>query len=228
VKNTAGARLRPVTALARGACYCALALQLLLAGCANPKGAPGALASVPRLRAYSEAIDIGGRFSAQFERHDKAETWNGSFSWAQSPESAHVALRSPLGQTLATISVDGAVATLIQSGQAPRSAANVDKLVEESLGWPLPISNLRDWLQAYVVTSDGKRIMATPRTTDPIATRDGWRILFASWWNDDEIGARDVPKRIDLERETTEAGKVRIRVVITDWQARPGTRHDAN
>jgi outer membrane lipoprotein LolB len=207
---------------ARWVCRCALALPLLLlAGCANHARllANGQAAALPA-RVYSESININGRFSAQFQRNDKPESWNGSFTWIQSPRDITVTLQSPLGQTLATININESIATLIQSGHPTRSAANVDALVEDALGWPLPISNLRDWLQAYVVTSDGKRIMATPQSTDTIVTRDGWRIRFVSWQDDDAVGAQSVPKRIDMERDTVEAGTVAMRLVISNWQER--------
>jgi outer membrane lipoprotein LolB len=197
----------------------ALALPWFLAGCANlqPPRTGGSAAVQPH--AYSNSVDITGRFSAQFQHNDKPESWSGNFTWTQTPQSTTVALQSPLGQTLATIVTDANSATLIQSGQAPRSAANVDALVEDALGWPLPISNLRDWLQAYAINLEGKRVLATPASDATIATRDGWRINYLSWQDDNEVGMQNVPKRIDMERETVEAGKVAMRLVITSWQA---------
>ena len=168
--------------------------------------------------AYREAVDISGRFTAQFQRNAKPESWSGSFTWAQTSQGTTVALQSPLGQTLATIVIDPGSATLIQSDQAPRHAANVDALAEQALGWPLPISNLRDWLQAYTVGSDGTRIMATPASTATIVTRDGWRLNYLSWQDDNDVGMQNVPKRIDMERDTAEAGRVAMRLVITGWQ----------
>ena len=197
----------------------ALAATLALAGCANLQHSPpaGSMQVVPH--AYSESVDIGGRFTAQFQRSAKPESWSGNFTWAQTPQATTVTLQSPLGQTVATIVVDADHATLTQSDQAPRSAANVDALVEQALGWPLPISNLRDWLQAYAVDADGTRILATPATTATIATRDGWRIKYLTWQDDNDVGMQNVPKRIDMERDTAEAGKVAMRLIVTSWQA---------
>jgi outer membrane lipoprotein LolB len=218
VKKAAFAKPR----LVHWSSYCAaLVLPLWFAGCADQRrlSVDGGTASTQQPHAYRESIDIGGRFSAQFERNDKPEAWNGSFVWAQSPQGTTVTLQSPLGATLATIAINKANAVLMQSGHAPRSAANVDALVEEALGWPLPISNLRDWLQAYAVTADGKRIMATPQLTTTIATRDGWRIRYVSWQDENELNMQNVPKRIDMERDTVEAGKVLMRLVVTSWQS---------
>lgn len=179
---------------------------------------PDGMATSVLPHAYQEAVDISGRFTAQFQHNAKPESWSGSFTWAQTSQGTTVALQSPLGQTLATIVVDPGSATLIQSDQAPRHAANVDALAEQALGWPLPISNLRDWLQAYAVGSDGTRIMATPASTATIVTRDGWRLNYLSWQDDNDVGMQNVPKRIDMERDTAEAGRVVMRLVITSWQ----------
>lgn len=198
-------------------CYwAALSLTLLGAGCANQT--PNRLTLAPasiQAHAYCESVDINGRFFAQFERDNNPESWNGSFSWTQSPQGLAVTLQSPFGQTLATITVNESGATLTQSGQAPRRAADVDALARNALGWPLPISNLRDWLQAYAVTANGNRILATSQSTAPIVTRDGWRLHYVSWLNNEETGMQDVPKRIDMERDTQEAGELRMRLVVT-------------
>jgi outer membrane lipoprotein LolB len=199
--------------------YLALALPWFLAGCANLPPPRTGGSAVVQPHTYSESVDISGRFSAQFEHNGKPESWSGNFTWAQTPQNTTVALQSPLGQTLATIVTDTTSATLIQSGQAPRSAANVDALAEEALGWPLPISNLREWLQAYTIGADGKRVLATPASNATIAAPDGWRINYLSWQDDNEVGMQNVPKRIDMERETDQAGRVAMRLVITSWQA---------
>ncbi|HXA46205.1 MAG TPA: lipoprotein insertase outer membrane protein LolB [Burkholderiaceae bacterium] len=200
--------------------YIALLLPLFIFGCASVQRSPNAGGGAIQPHAYSETVDISGRFSAQFQHGAKPESWSGNFTWAQTPQATTVALQSPLGQTLATIVIDDTAATLTQPDQAPRRAANVDALVQDALGWPLPISNLRDWLQAYAVDTGGKRVLITPTSTATIATHDGWQINYINWQDDNDTGMRDVPKRIDMERETAAAGKVAMRLVITSWQAR--------
>lgn len=197
----------------------AFALTLPLAACVTPAAHPqanGAITIAPH--SYHDNIDIAGRFSVQFQHNGRPESWSGSFTWAQTSDKTTVALLSPLGQTIATIVADDQMATMIQSGQPPRSAANVDALVQDTLGWPLPISHLRDWLQAYTVNANGQRILETPTSPAIIATADGWNLDFVSWQDDNNSGMQNAPKRIDLERETSEAGKVAMRLVITSSQ----------
>jgi len=167
--------------------------------------------------AYSDTIDIGGRFTTQYEQNGRPQSISGSFEWSQTPQKTVVTLLSPLGQTVATITSTPQGATLVQADRPPKNAADVDTLVAETLGWPLPVSNLRNWMQGRAIDSDGKKINATPQWTKTIDTADGWRLQYLSW-QDNDAGAAQTPKRIDMERDTSYAGRVQMRLVISSWQ----------
>jgi outer membrane lipoprotein LolB len=193
------------------------ALPLLLSGCASmaPQTNTSAAAATAA-RPYADKLDVGGRLSVRYANQGKEEAMHGSFTWSQDPAHTSVTLLSPLGQTVAVIDVTPDGATLAQGGQPVRSAADVDELVAGTLGWPLPVAGLREWLQGYAVDASGKRVIASPQATD-IATRDGWRIRYAAWQNDP---AQIRPRRIDLDRNTAQGGDISIRIVIDNWQAR--------
>lgn len=193
-----------------------IALPLLLTGCAAlAPSVPPATAAVAQARSYHDRIEIGGRLSVRYQQNGRDEAVHGSFSWTQAPDHTGVVLRSPLGQTMAAIEVTPAAATLTQSSQPPRVAADVDALATEALGWPLPVAGLRDWLQGFIV-ADGRR-QALPPANDTALASEGWRIRYDSWQGD---GIAVYPKRIDLERDTASAGTVAIRIVIDSWQPR--------
>lgn len=163
---------------------------------------------------YQETIDLKGRLSVRYEQNGKEEALHGSFVWSQGPAGTHVSLLSPLGQTIATILVTTESATLNQAGQAPRSAFDVDALTRETLGWPLPVAGLRDWLQGFANSVDGTRFVASPQANS-VTTIDGWRIRYVSWQNQPEPR----PRRIDMEHSqsgsaTQPIGEVAIRIVI--------------
>ena len=187
-----------------------VALSLaLLAGCAST-GAPLSSTSVA---AYSDSIDLSGRLTINFERDGKPDTLTGNFSWTQTAAGVDVNLASPLGQTIATINVKPGAATLTQSGRAPRVAADIDSLTAQTLGWSLPVSGLRDWLQGYATGSDGKRFAASP-ANNTVTTPDGWRLTFVSW-HQVTGDARPAPKRIDAQRSATaSAGELAIRIIV--------------
>lgn len=197
---------------------CVLALPLWLGGCASiAPPAPASGMTMPT-RTYQDSIELGGRLSVRYQQNGSEQAVHGSFSWSQTPDHTHVVLASPLGQTMAEIDVTAATATLMQANQPPRIAADVDALATETLGWPLPVAGLRDWLQGFVAGPNGAR-RTVPATPDATLESDGWRIRYGSWQQDGT--APPQPKRLDLERDSS-TGPVAIRIVI-DTRQTPAT-----
>lgn len=203
--------------LLTGLCLCGW-----LAGCAElapvvaPTGSPVAPLVSQSSRLPIKSIDLAGRLSVRYQKDGRDEALHGSFTWSQRPDTTTINLLSPLGQTLAVITITPAAATIQQSGQPARSAADPNALVADALGWPLPIAGLRDWLQGFAIDAQGSLRTIAATDTTALRTADGWTLQYAVWDNND--AAHPHPKRIDLSRQTTEAGEVAIRLVIDEWQ----------
>jgi outer membrane lipoprotein LolB len=182
-----------------------------LAGCATTANVP-LTNPAAQVGAYRDTIDLNGRLAANYQKDGQPQSINGNFTWVQRPGRIDVALFSPLGQTVAEITVTPATATLKQSGREPRVEKDIDTLTAKSLGWTLPVSGLRDWLQGYAVDAGGKRFTASP-AHDSVVTNDGWRLRFVEWQNGPN--GMPMPRRIDAERSTTAVGDaLTIRIVI--------------
>lgn len=176
----------------------------------------GAAPSGQSVAPYREQVELTGRLNVVYQKDDKPESATVNFNWQQTAQRTDVTLYSPVGSTLATIAVTPQQAVLTQSGKAPRSAPDVDTLSAQMLGWSLPVSGLRDWLQGYAVSADGKRFVASP-ANDSVTTRDGWRLRYVSWQDVDEKipGALPQPRRIDAERNASaQADAVSLRIVL--------------
>ena len=196
-------------------------MLVLLSGCAafaprqaaQPLEAPGQAAATAQRR-FHDTIDIGGRLSLRYDQNGADQTLDGKFTWNQASGLTRITLLTPFGQTLATIDVTPQLSTLQQGGQRARSEPNVDALVAGALGWPLPVAGLRDWLQGFATSEHGLRHVASETASGDAAyvkTADGWLIHYPTWEN-----AR--PRRIDLQRLTSQAGNVSLRIVIDQWQ----------
>lgn len=184
-----------------------LVCAALLSACAAPARVP----EVP-VAAYRETIELNGRLSVNYTRDGAQETLSGKFNWVQAGERVDVALASPLGQTIARITVTPQQATLVQSDQAPRVARDIDTLTHETLGWRLPVAGLRDWLQGYATAQDGSRFVASPANSE-VTTKDGWRLRYVTW--QDQAADRVLPKRIDVSRPASaQSEAMEIRIVI--------------
>lgn len=197
----------------------ALALPLLLNGCATVSPPAQETAAQVGERQFHETINIAGRLSVRYQANGKNEALHGNFTWSQTPARTIVTLLSPLGQTIAVIDVNADGATLKQAGQQVRGAPDVDTLTAETLGWPLPVAGLREWLQGFTLDRSGKRFIAAPSASE-ITSRDGWSIHYTSWLDDNPASSQNRPRRIDLARNTEQAGDVTLRIVIDTWQPR--------
>jgi outer membrane lipoprotein LolB len=181
-----------------------------VAGCATTPSAPRSSAAVAP---YRDSADFGGRIAINYSRDGKKESLNGTFTWRQSKTNTDVSLISPTGQTVAVINVTPQSATLTESGKAPKTAPDLDTLTTQALGWSLPVSGLRDWLQGYATDSKGQRFSASP-ANDNVITRDGWKLEYVSW--QDDAAPLPQPKRIDVTRIALgqAVDDMQIRIVI--------------
>lgn len=186
--------------------FAILAVAAALAGCATTS------LSTSTVAAYRDHIDLSGRLSVNYQKDGQPQSITGKFTWAQRPGQIDVSLASPLGQTIATIRVTPDEAVLTQAERLPQVAQDIDTLTATTLGWELPVSGLRDWLQGYATDAQGKRFVASP-ANNSVFTRDGWRLRFVSWQDDN--APQPVPRRIDAERDATATSdELAIRIVI--------------
>jgi outer membrane lipoprotein LolB len=184
-----------------------LAAVLALAGCATTEN----LSQAP-VPAYRENVTLAGKIGVNYVKKGNPESVSVGFDWVQAGQDVDVTLTSPLGQTMARIAVTPTSATLLQSDQQPRSARDIDTLTAQALGWSLPVSGLRDWLQGYATAADGSRFAASP-ANNSVTTQDGWRLRFSSW--QDPAAAHPLPKLINAERSATATtDELTIRIVL--------------
>jgi outer membrane lipoprotein LolB len=186
----------------------------LLAGCASAPVKTFRPQQAGRSQnTYQDTYEAAGRLSVHYRKDGNPESLTGKFSWSQTPGRIDVSLSSPLS-TIATISITPQAATLVQANKPPRVAKDIDTLTAESLGWSLPVSGLRDWLQGYATGADGKRFAATP-ANNSVLTADGWRLRFVSWQDQGGAVARPLPRRIDAERvASATAEELAINIII--------------
>lgn len=182
------------------------ACAAILAGCATTSS------NVATVGAYRDSIDLDGRLSVNYQKSGNRESMTVNFDWAQRPGRVDVTIANPLGQTVATIEVTPQSATLTQAGRAPVTEADVDTLSQRTLGWPLPVSGLRDWLQGYAVDAQGQRFSASPARNE-VVTQDGWRLRFVEW--QDPNAAQPAPRVIHATRAAVgDIQDLEIRIVI--------------
>jgi outer membrane lipoprotein LolB len=165
------------------------------------------------VRRYQDHLQLSGRLTIRYFQDDKEQSISANFDWQQDPRNTEITLISPTGQIVAKIEQNASGARLQQANQAPHYAANMEALLRTQLGWSLPVTGLRDWLQGYTKSADQSYLTVAPED-DARLEADGWQLRYASWTR--EQGAPH-PKRIDLQRNDSQAGEIAIKILIDQW-----------
>jgi outer membrane lipoprotein LolB len=175
----------------------ALACAALAAGCATPPPAP------PE-RSYS------GRFAATAARGAERQSVSGRFSVVVQGTRQVIELATPIGTTVARVEIAPGRATATGPSLETVSGADADALVQQVLGWRLPVTGLADWL-------DGRPDPARPSRwqnegTEPQFVQDGWIITI-----EERSGAGERPRRLRLERpERAPDPEVTVRLIVDE------------
>lgn len=177
----------------------AVAAAATLAGCSvaptrGPSTSNAATAlSTQTNRAYH------GRFSVSYaDAAAKPRNAYGNFDWQEQGDTVTLALRNPLGQTLAIVTSSPAAATLELPNRQPLVANNVGTLMQNALGFALPVEGLRYWLQPSPAPSSHAKTIADPQDPSRLKEidQDGWTIQYVSYAEAPATGV----KRVDLTR----------------------------
>jgi outer membrane lipoprotein LolB len=192
-----------------------VALGAVLAGCAT-SGPSLPVPNVP-VAAYRDTIDLSGKLAVTYQKDGQPQRLNGAYTWTQRPGSIDVEIFGPLRQTQAVLHVTPQAATLTLSDGKTRSAADIDTLTTQTLGWTLPVSGLRDWLQGHATDAQGKPFSASP-SNDNVVTKDGWRLRFAEWQGGKAPDGTPVPmpRRINAERSASATGDELALTIVID------------
>lgn len=175
------------------------ALPLLAAGCATP-GVPPA-----PLPASFEPSRWAGRFAVTMTEpgaEPRVERASGRFVIESRSGATLLELFSPLGQTLATASLQGGRAELLTSEGRRYEAASAEDLTEQVFGWRMPVGDLPRWLRGRLAnpseTSEGRPAAGTER---------GWAIRLDDW-------RPAGPARLNLDWPAAPNGRLEINLKL--------------
>ncbi|MTW09611.1 outer membrane lipoprotein LolB [Pseudoduganella eburnea] len=181
----------------------------ILCGCATAPTTPPSTAAVAP---YTDTLSLAGRLNVRYIKDGKQESATVNYTWKQDAQRTDVALSTQFGNIVAMIEVTPQGATLREGGnKPPLRAPSIDALSARALGWSLPVSGLRGWLQGHATAADGKTWTASPANNE-VTTREGWHLQYVDW-QDGSSPPR--PKRIDAEHPGGgDVQQMSLRIVI--------------
>ncbi|MBI5890106.1 MAG: outer membrane lipoprotein LolB [Nitrosomonadales bacterium] len=177
-----------------------LLLILLLTGCAT------APVAVQRPLQADAPFAFNGRVAVK--QGDKRES--AGVRWEHRAEADEILLLAPLGQTMARIRRDAQEITLEASGKR-YTAQDMESLMQQALGWQLPLSGLRYWVTALPAPGSESSIERDANGQVSMLQQQGWEIGYSRY----AAAAPDaLPLRLKLQRDGME-----VVLLIDEWEA---------
>lgn len=175
------------------------AAVVVLAGCASvkPQGPSTTNAATAVTAQTSRAYH--GRFAIQYDdQNGQQRNAYGNFTWQETGDTVSLQLRNPLGQTLAIVTSSPASASLELPNRQPLTADNVSTLMQNALGFALPVEGLRYWLQPSPAPTSRAKTEQDPEQPSRLKqiTQDGWTIDYVAYADAPATGV----KRVNLSR----------------------------
>ncbi|MDA1107105.1 MAG: lipoprotein insertase outer membrane protein LolB [Proteobacteria bacterium] len=147
--------------------------------------------------------------------------WHAGVRWMEQDGEYHIHLDAPLGQGAAEISGNRA-GVVLRTSDGEFSAVSAEDLLEQHLGWRLPVSGLRYWVRGLPDTRapvEGQALDATGRLMH--LRQAGWDIEFKRYA---PAGLLELPDKIFLTNNSAGTGAVigtdtalEIRLIIERW-----------
>jgi outer membrane lipoprotein LolB len=191
-------------------------LATILAGCAefslitSPQQADSSVWEQRQATLASiEHWTITGRLAIQ----SGGEGWSATIHWNQNNENYTMRLISPLGQGTYQLYGDKQFVSLLTADNKIYQADNPEILLQQNLGWSVPINGLQYWvkgvpepginLENLVIDDDG-------RMTD--LQQSGWRISITRY---SDFDGTQLPSKLFMQND-----HLQLRLVIQDWKTK--------
>jgi outer membrane lipoprotein LolB len=170
-----------------------------LSGCASvqPQGPSTSNAATAVTAQTTRAYH--GRFAVQYvDQNGQQRNAYGNFDWQERDDTVTLQLRNPLGQTMAIVTSSPSAATLELPNRQPLTADNVSTLMQNALGFALPVEGLRYWLQPSVAPTSKATTEKDPQQETRLKEiqQDGWTIDYIAYADAPATGV----KRVNLAR----------------------------
>ncbi|MDO8264695.1 MAG: lipoprotein insertase outer membrane protein LolB [Gallionella sp.] len=181
-------------------------LAMLLGGCAllTPAPQPAARPAQSELAPFA----LNGRISVnhQGSRHSSG------LRWTHQAQTDEILLLAPLGQTAARVYSDARYTTL-DDGDKHYENESAESLMQQVLGWYLPLSGLHHWLLGLPRADSPAQIERDGNGQITVLHQDGWEVRYLRY---DGTKPDSLPKRLQLSHED-----LQLQLLIDEWEWNP-------
>jgi outer membrane lipoprotein LolB len=151
---------------------------------------------------------MNGRISVdhQGERH------SAGLHWIHQAQSDEILLLTPLGQTAARVYRDDRNATL-DDGNKHYQDVDAESLMQQVLGWHLPLVGLHQWVLGLPVADTPAQIERDSYGQITVLRQGGWEVRYLRYA---DTRTDSLPTRMQLNHED-----LQMQLLIDEWEWNP-------
>jgi outer membrane lipoprotein LolB len=199
----------------------AAALPLLLAACvhreqvrpAQPKVDYAVLLDQQRARehllANTDHWVLQGKLGVSGVVDGKSQGGSGTLTWTQNGENYKFEVHGPVGSKSFRLSVTPDGALLEGADGGPRRSPDAESLVQNVLGWHVPLHDLRAWVLGLRADSGPAELKFGDDGLLSQLTQDGWTVSYPGW---DATRKPAVPTKVFAENPP-----YKVRLSVESW-----------
>lgn len=137
---------------------------------------------------------------------------SGQIDWQHNKSNDHIAIFSPFGGQVASIDKNLASATLIDDKGETYTADNIQALMQNNLGWYIPLELLVDWALGRPSTHDDRsQAIMTWNHAGHIQkiTQNGWEVAYQHYLLHEGY---TLPSKLTLRKD-----QLYLKLIIESW-----------
>lgn len=193
----------------------ALALLLLLAGCQlnAPREQLEGSGSPEQWRQHQTLVNQLGAWELSGKLGIRSDAQNASATlfWLQRNDYYDIVVSGPLGQGSARLQGEQGQTRLTHGGQQIQ-ADSPEQLMEQQLGWTLPLGNLYWWIRGLPAPDSAHLLSLDDDSRAQRLEQDGWQLDYSHYQVLEQLS---LPGMIRLQ-----GPQLRATLLIKQWQPR--------
>jgi outer membrane lipoprotein LolB len=191
-----------------------LILTLLLTACASLKSTNEQPQTIPwpTRQAQAQSItqwDIQGVIGIKSDK----QNFSAHYYWIQQGDNYTISLYGPLGVGAIKLQGNQQTVILTNSDGKQYQASNPEQLMQENVGWSLPVSDLYYWIRALPSRNSAHHETFDIYNRLTSLDQEGWHIDYRQYQS---TPSGDLPKKLSLKQSDIETN-----IVIQRWQLNP-------
>jgi outer membrane lipoprotein LolB len=185
---------------------------LLLSACST---APVKEGDIPNFKAYQQRADQIAAFAdwglaGRISMDDGDEGGSGKLNWSVTRDMAELNFHAALGRGAWNLKIGPSSAVLTEADGQTRSAASVNSLIQQRIGWPIPVDALEWWVRGLAAPGVvNERIIDSDGLLSHLE-QFGWAVEYTGYQT---TGNVPMPRKLNATMD-----EYRVKLAISRWQ----------